>query len=195
MQVVGRWWVGRVAAHPDDALHQAEDQVAEQRPGAGSVTPLSYDRGGTATPEGESESVSPTPFDDASRPAAAIDVSLTCQVIERILDDPRLTGEHITVGVQNRVVTLSGWVTTLYARIAAAELARSTPGVADICNQLSFARAADVSLALLPDAFDELVAHWDEPAASARPDRTRLYAAGAAAITLVTAILWLMLSL
>lgn len=111
------------------------------------------------------------PFDDGTRPANGSDVSLTCQVIERILDDPRLAGEHITVEVQNRVITLSGSVSSLYARITAAELARSTPGATDLCNRLRLARVADATTAIIPDAFDELIAQWNEPAVDARPDR------------------------
>jgi hypothetical protein len=82
-------------------------------------------------------------------------------VADRILGEPRLLGEVITVQVQNRVVDLAGTVGSLYARITAADLARSTPGVADVCNRLELARAADVSLA--PDPFDEMVSHWDDP--------------------------------
>jgi hypothetical protein len=79
------------------------------------------------------------------QPARGSDVDLTCQVIERIQDDPGLAGEFITVEVQNHVVNLIGTVSSLYARIAAADLARSTPGVVDICNRLAFAGVSDAT--------------------------------------------------
>jgi hypothetical protein len=94
------------------------------------------------------------------RPARGSDVELTCQVIERIQDDPGLAGEFITVEVQNHVVNLIGTVSSLYARIAAADLARSTPGVVDICNRLAFAGVSDATgrQHLEVDPFDDIVA-------------------------------------
>jgi hypothetical protein len=96
------------------------------------------------------------------RPASAPDIDLTCQVIERIQNDPGLTGEFITVEVQNRVVNLLGTVSSLYARIAAADLARSTPGVVDICNRLTLTNVGDGSgrQHLAPEPFDDIVAGW-----------------------------------
>ncbi|MEU4689439.1 BON domain-containing protein [Actinoplanes sp. NPDC023714] len=88
------------------------------------------------------------------------DARLTRRVATRLYAEPRLLGETITVNVQNRVVDLAGTVGSMYARITAADLARSTPGVVDVCNRLELARVADVSL--LPDEFDAIVARWDE---------------------------------
>jgi hypothetical protein len=95
------------------------------------------------------------------------DAQLSRQVATRILGEPRLLGETITVQVQNGVVDLAGTVGSLYARATAAEVARSTPGVADVCNRLALARVADVSMA--PDPFDELIAHWDDDLAAGDP--------------------------
>jgi hypothetical protein len=147
----------------------------------------------------------PPPSDDdfrlgrEARPAASSDVRLTCQVIERILEDPRLSGERITVEVQNRVVTLIGTASSLYARVAAAELARSTPGVTDICNRVELARSADITdgfEGLRPDPFDELVAHWDDTREQPRLDRrTRkaLLHAAAVVVAFGAAGLWVVL--
>ena len=114
------------------------------------------------------------PFTPRPRPAAAPDVRLTCQVIERILGEPTLANEHIVVEVQNGVANLFGSVGSLYARVLAAETARSTPGVIDICNRLRLARTADVTTAmedLRPDAFDELIAHFDDDIPDTQPRR------------------------
>lgn len=140
-------------------------------------------------------------FDRRARPASSPDVRLTCQVIERILADPQLEREQITVEVQNRVVNLFGTVSSLYARVAAADLARSTPGVIDICNRLVLARTADVTNGLQdlrPDAFDELVANWDsegepETARVHRRARAGLLNAAAALMVLVAALMWIVL--
>ncbi|MET8147093.1 BON domain-containing protein [Actinoplanes sp. NPDC049668] len=126
---------------------------------------------------------------------------LTYLVIERILDDPRLDGACITVEVQYGVVSLIGTVGSLDARIAAAELARSTPGVADICNRLELARSADITTAmedLRPDPFDELVAQWDDsqehlPPRYGRCLKTRLLGAAASLFLLAAALLWILL--
>lgn len=123
----------------------------------------------------------PLPFDNGQyfpqrpRPAAGVDVRLTCHVIERILGEPRLADERITVEVQNGVANLFGTVGSLYARVLAADVARSTAGVTDICNRLELARTADVTTAmeeLRPDPFDELVAHFadDQPRARRRSE-------------------------
>ncbi|MBB2946681.1 hypothetical protein FB565_006449 [Actinoplanes lutulentus] len=74
------------------------------------------------------------------------DAQLTHKVATRILHEPRLLDERITVQVQNSVVDLAGTVGSLYARLTAADIARSTPGVADVCNRLELARVADVTL-------------------------------------------------
>jgi hypothetical protein len=96
------------------------------------------------------------------RPASVSDIELTCQVIERIREDPGLADEFITVEVQNRVVNLIGTVSTLFARIAAADVARSTPGVLDISNRLALARVSVVTdwPDLQTDPFDDIVADW-----------------------------------
>jgi hypothetical protein len=138
------------------------------------------------------------------RPATGPDVELTCRVIENILHDPRLDGELITVEVQNGVVNLIGTVNSLYARVEAADLARSTPGVADICNRLTLARVSDATADLQElerDPFDEIVAGWY----TRRPDarRTQGYwqrppaevlRAAAGALAAAAGILWLALT-
>ncbi|MBO3744147.1 BON domain-containing protein [Actinoplanes sp. NEAU-H7] len=94
-------------------------------------------------------------------------------MIERILGDPRLTSEFITVEVQNGVVNLIGSVSSLYARVTAADLARSTPGVADICNRLALSGASDATADPRhpdPDPFDDIVAGWH--VRGAKPQRT-----------------------
>jgi hypothetical protein len=138
-----------------------------------------------------------------ARPASEGDVELTCRVVERILRDPRLSGEFITVEVQNQVVNLIGTVSSLYARVAAADLARSTPGVTDICNRLTLARVRDAIDDWQhheQDPFDDIVAGWHEhrsqqsPADSARsrlPAEVLRAAAGLLAAT--AGILWLAL--
>ncbi|MEU4427640.1 BON domain-containing protein [Actinoplanes sp. NPDC024001] len=125
-------------------------------------------------------------FDRRARPATSPDVRLTCDVIERILGDPRLAGERITVEVQNRVVNLLGTVNSLYARVVAAELARSTPGVLDICNRLQLASMERPR----PDTFDELVAGWGD-VATARSVRPGVLGTSAALVTLAAGLLWL----
>jgi hypothetical protein len=138
-----------------------------------------------------------------ARPASGPDVELTCRVIERILRDTQLSGEFITVEVQNRVVTLVGTVSSLYARVAAADLARSTPGVADICNRLTLARVRDATNDQQhreQDPFDDIVADWYEhrpqpprgEAARSRLPAGMLWAA-AGSLTAAAGILWLAL--
>ncbi|HWS37308.1 MAG TPA: BON domain-containing protein [Actinoplanes sp.] len=140
--------------------------------------------------------MAPQPFDDAwqdrrPRPASSPDIRLTVDVTERILGDPRLESELILVEVQNRVANLIGTVGSLHARITAAEIARSTPGVTDICNRLELARTADVTGAMAaPDPFDELVAHWsDEPRRPATAPRRALLLKGAAVVIGTVAVL------
>lgn len=124
---------------------------------------------------------------------------LAYEVADRIHGDPLLSGESVIVEVQNRVVNLRGTVCSLHARIAAADIARGTPGVADLCNRLELARSADVTEALCgmwPDPFDEMVARWDDPQPTTRAGRrTRrgFTKAAAAAAAVVTAVLWLVL--
>ncbi|WP_052720713.1 BON domain-containing protein [Actinoplanes rectilineatus] len=106
----------------------------------------------------------PLPYDDGSwfdrrtDPANDPDLRLTGQVVERLLESPELRQERITVEAQNRVVTLTGSVTSPHVRATVAALVRDTPGVVDICNRLRLTRAAfdDVR----PDPFDALVAGW-----------------------------------
>ncbi|BAL88227.1 hypothetical protein AMIS_30070 [Actinoplanes missouriensis 431] len=150
----------------------------------------------------------PLPFDDAwfnrqpGGPAASPDAELTVAVFERIAREPALANEPVTVEVQNRVVTLGGTVSSLYARITAAELARSTPGVADICNRLTLSRTADVTddvPHLQPDPFDELIARWDDEPMPAeqehRPRRGRALPRFTAVFMCVLAVLlWVILS-
>jgi hypothetical protein len=117
---------------------------------------------------------------------------LTVRVIQRIGDDPRLAGQRITVHAQNGVVTLSGTVSSLFARVTAADLVRGTPGVNDISNRLALARAADVTAMMeRPDPFDEMIAWWDGAGSSAarRPLGFRPQVSAAAAVA--AALTWL----
>ncbi|MBO3744215.1 BON domain-containing protein [Actinoplanes flavus] len=127
-------------------------------------------------------------FHRKARPATRPDVELTCRVIRRILDDPRLARERVTVEAQNGVVTLLGTVTRRQARVTAADLARATPGVTDICNRLRLVPGADsLAPAERPDPFDELVTDWDATVEH-RPMRVRLLVAAAAATAVATAM-------
>jgi osmotically-inducible protein OsmY len=65
------------------------------------------------------------------------DAELAQLVAERFVGDPELTRGHVRITVQNRVVILQGYVYTPEARLAAARLAWSTPGVFDVCNRLA----------------------------------------------------------
>lgn len=141
----------------------------------------------------------PLPYDDhwqdrRPRPATSPDIQLTGQVIERILTDPRLDRERITIEVQNGVVNLIGTVTSLHARLTAAEIARTTPGVLDICNRLELARTADVTATMEQirvDPFDELVAHWDEPRRPATsPGRVRMLKGAAVMLATIAGLMW-----
>ncbi|XVU22992.1 BON domain-containing protein [Actinoplanes sp. CA-054009] len=120
---------------------------------------------------------------------------LTCDVIERIIREPQLDGERVTVHVQNRVVNLSGVVSSSGARTAVADLARSTPGVTDICNRLELARTADVTATLeRPDPFDDLVAHLDDERDDRRIGaRATLLGIMAALAAVISVALWLIL--
>ncbi|MEU4692340.1 BON domain-containing protein [Actinoplanes sp. NPDC023714] len=82
------------------------------------------------------------------------DIVLTYRVIARIVGDPALRRQRITVEVQDRVVTLLGKVPSVQARLVAADLVRHTPGVRDLCNRLRAGGRAE------PDAFDQLVSGW-----------------------------------
>lgn len=139
----------------------------------------------------------PQPFDDAwpgrrPRSASGPDIRLTGEVLDRILHDPRLARECILIEVQNGVVNLIGTVGSPSARVTAAEIARATPGVTDICNRLALARTADVTGALAdlrPDAFDELIARWDDPPPPVTPAHRVLLLKGAAILIITVAVL------
>jgi hypothetical protein len=127
---------------------------------------------------------------------------LAYAVVERIHGEPLLSGEPIVVDVQNLVVSLRGTVSSSHARLIAADIARTTPGAADLCNRLRLARTADVTHALCgmwPDPFDEVVARWNDPqpvgptACRTGPGNRGLLKAAAAAAAAVTAVLWLIL--
>jgi hypothetical protein len=85
------------------------------------------------------------------------DIVLTYRVIARIVGSPALRRERITVEVRDRVVTLLGTVPSAQARLTAADVARRTPGVRDICNRLRAGGRRQL------DAFDELVAPYQAP--------------------------------
>jgi hypothetical protein len=142
----------------------------------------------------------PLPFDDswfdrqAAPAATSPDALLTVTVSERLAAEPCLSRELITVEVQNGIVTLFGTASSLYARISAAEIARRTPGVSDICNQLRLPRVADATDAL-PDPFDDLIARWDDESRSSEQHarHRRLPRLAAVLTTIVVVVLWIIL--
>jgi hypothetical protein len=65
-----------------------------------------------------------------------MDVRLTYQVAQGLQADALTRGSRITVEVQNGVVLLEGKVHDAAVKQKAADVARGTPGVRDICNVL-----------------------------------------------------------
>ncbi len=64
------------------------------------------------------------------------DVRLTYEVAQRLQADPRTRDRRITVEVQSGVVLLEGSVGSPQVKQTAADTARATPGVRDVCNTL-----------------------------------------------------------
>jgi hypothetical protein len=104
------------------------------------------------------------------------DVRLTYEVVRRLQADRRTRAARITVEVQNGVVILDGAVGDAEVKQLAADTARDTPGVRDVCDALR-ARAGRPESPGPPGAVDPAVG------------RSRTWAAVAAA--LVTA--WVVL--
>ena len=75
-------------------------------------------------------------FEGGWLPEADADIELARQVGERLMGDPEITGGHVRITVQNRVVILQGRVPTAEAKAAAGRQAWSTPGVFDVNNRL-----------------------------------------------------------
>jgi osmotically-inducible protein OsmY len=65
------------------------------------------------------------------------DTEIRSAVLEGIARSPELGGKNIDVKVQNRVVTLSGYVETVVQRNGAEQVARSVPNVAGVVNNLN----------------------------------------------------------
>ncbi|MDG6108703.1 BON domain-containing protein [Dactylosporangium aurantiacum] len=80
---------------------------------------------------------------------------------QRLLADPRVWGQHITVHVQQAVVMLEGSVSSVAARDAVVEAARNLDGVRDVCSLLCVSEpaieggAASAAPAAPPDTADE----------------------------------------
>jgi osmotically-inducible protein OsmY len=64
------------------------------------------------------------------------DVRLTYEVTQRLQADARTRDPRITVEVQNGVVIHDGTVGDTEVKQLAADTARDTPGVRDVCNAL-----------------------------------------------------------
>lgn len=70
-------------------------------------------------------------------PEADEDEELARLVGVRLVGDPEITGGHVRITVQNRVVILQGHVPSAEAKAAAGRQAWSTPGVFDVSNRLA----------------------------------------------------------
>jgi osmotically-inducible protein OsmY len=70
-------------------------------------------------------------------PAAQADEELALTVAHRLRTQLPGADHRIVVEVQNRVVILEGIVSTDEVRRHAHDIARSEPGVFDMCNQLA----------------------------------------------------------
>lgn len=64
------------------------------------------------------------------------DESLRKAILARFAADPHTANANLRVGVLNAIAHLAGIVTTLEARIQAAELARGVPGVRGVVNRI-----------------------------------------------------------
>ncbi len=62
--------------------------------------------------------------------------TVTKQVTDALMNDPRTKGSVIDVGFNQGIVILTGTVKSMQAAQAAEEIARSVPGVMGVTNEL-----------------------------------------------------------
>jgi hyperosmotically inducible protein len=64
------------------------------------------------------------------------DAKTTARIKTDLYKDPLVKGTEVKVTTMNGVVQLSGWVDSEQARDRAGQIARATPGVVDVHNDL-----------------------------------------------------------
>ena len=64
------------------------------------------------------------------------DAKTTARIKTALYKDPLVKGTEVKVSTMRGVVQLSGWVDSTQAKDRAGEIARSTPGVVDVHNDL-----------------------------------------------------------
>ncbi|HET6532621.1 MAG TPA: BON domain-containing protein [Actinoplanes sp.] len=107
------------------------------------------------------------------------DVRLTYEVARRLQADPRMRATRIAVEVQNGVVILDGTAGVAEVKQLAADTARGTPGVRDVCNALRVSDDED------KDPLPEL----ERPTPPSGGPRRWTWTAGAAALVTAWALL------
>jgi len=73
---------------------------------------------------------------------AQSDAGITTKIKSKLAADPTVKASQIDVDTKNKVVTLNGTVDTQAAKDQAILIARQTPGVADVVDNLTVATAA-----------------------------------------------------
>jgi hypothetical protein len=73
---------------------------------------------------------------------AQSDAGITTKVKSKLVADPTVKASQIDVDTKNKVVTLNGTVDTQAAKDQAILIARQTPGVADVVDNLTVATAS-----------------------------------------------------
>lgn len=110
---------GRV---PSDSVKTLAAEIARDVPGVGEVrNDIEVDPG--AQPSSESVRVE--------------DLEIKTAILEAFARSPELAGRAIGIGVENRMVVLTGTVETATQRNGAEQTARSVQGVAGVTNNLS----------------------------------------------------------
>jgi hypothetical protein len=72
-------------------------------------------------------------------PGGTADQAIKVTIETNLRTDPRTQGSQITVSVSGRLVTLAGQAATGEAKLAAVEIAKRTPSVTEVIDQLSVA--------------------------------------------------------
>ena len=80
----------------------------------------------------------------------ATDEAIFREVQRRLLDDSKLLDTAVSVQVKKGVVTLTGSVTTAALRTRAGELAKTSPGVVSVVNDVQVASASPTKPAASP---------------------------------------------
>src|SRR5437867_951529 len=93
-----------------------------------------------------SVSAGTTPVLAAAGDVAHISDSTVKVLVERELARRGLAKDELNVTVDDRVVTLSGFVSTLNAKKRAAETAGKAPGVSRVENELAVRMASDTDI-------------------------------------------------